>query len=461
MNPPAGPLGSLANCRAIVLGLGRFGGGAGAARYLAERGARVLVTDLRTAEELPEARAELAGLDLEWVLGEHRLADFEGAELVVANPAVPSGSSWLQHARQSGARVTTEIELFLGVADCKTIGITGTHGKTSTASFTVQLLEAAGLRAHLGGNAGGSLLGSVENLDPEDVAVLELSSYQLEHLGTPPLAKRGLDAAAITCLGNDHLGRHGDAAGYAAAKRRIAELMRAGAPLVLGGGLDREPSFARLPGARGPNQSAISSTANSSAANSSSEGAAGLPEFQRRNAALARDLVASLGIPPPDSQLALRTPPHRLEQLPALCGMNVFDNAVSTTPESTAAALESLPGPVVLLAGGRSKELPWEPLLRAAEGRLRAAVTFGEVAAELTLALRARGLPAVRADDLGTAVALAAGLGRPGDTLLFSPAASSFDAFPNFQERARVFRGALDGLRELPAAHSGGSPPRS
>ncbi len=449
MSDAGGPLGSLKGKPVVVFGLGRFGGGAGAARFLAERGARVLVTDLREAAELPEARKELAGLDLQWRLGEHRHQDLEGAELVVANPAVPAGSEWLRHARAGGARITTEIELFLAFAECPAIGITGTHGKTSTATFAVQWIEAAGRTALLGGNAGGSLLGRVGRFEQDDIAVLELSSYQLEHLGAPPLAARGLEAAAITCLGNDHLDRHGGSGGYAAAKRRIAELVRPGGDLWLGGDLEQDPEFSGLSGAR-----AASSLDSAGERLPGAESLLGqLPGFQRQNAALALDLVGSLGIEIPRPGAPLRTPPHRLEALPPLAGLRVLDNAVSTTPESTATALQSLDGPVVLLLGGRSKGLPLNPLLQAAQGRVRAAVAFGEAASEFSLALREARISAVRAEDLGAAVALSVGLGRPGDTLLFSPAASSFDGYPNFRERAAAFRASLDALRKPAPFH--------
>ena len=313
----------------------------------------------------------------------------------------------------------------------------------------MQWIEAAGGKALLGGNAGGSLLGRVGQFGQDDIAVLELSSYQLEHLGTPPLAARGLEAAAITCLGVDHLDRHGGAEGYAAAKRRIAELVQPGGDLWLGGELEQDPEFSNLSGAR------AASSLDSARAQLPEVGSLleQLPGFQRRNAALALDLVGSLGVEVPQPRAPLQTPPHRLEALPPLAGLRVLDNAVSTTPESTAAALQSLDGPVLLLLGGRTKGLPLKPLLQAAQGRVRAAVAFGEAAADFTLALREAGIPAVRADDLGAAIALSVGLGRPGDTLLFSPAASSFDGYPNFRERAAAFRVSLDALRKPAPFH--------
>ena len=435
------PAGRYEGVRALVMGVGRFGGGAGAARFLTREGARVTVTDLRSAAELPEARTELSGLELEWVLGEHRARDFERAELVVANPAVSPRSEWLRLARESGARVTTEVELFLAASRCRRVAVTGTQGKSSSVRFLLELLLAAGVRAVLGGNAGGSLLDRLDDLDEDAVAVLELSSYQLEHLGAPPESARGLEAAGVTQLLDDHLERHGGREGYSAAKRRIAELLEPGRPLYLGGGLHLDPAWRELPGARPVPE--LPAT-----------GDLDLPGFQRSNLALALALAAAVTGRTADDLLAprpnLSTPPHRFEELPPLGGVRVVDNGVSTTPDSTAAALRELDRPTVWLAGGQDKGLDWAPALEAARGRVRAAVCFGACAPRLTLALREAGVPAVRSRDLGPAVRLAVGLARDGDALLFSPAAASFDAYPNFLERARAFRHALDGCRARP-----------
>jgi UDP-N-acetylmuramoylalanine--D-glutamate ligase len=213
-----------------VMGLGLFGGGSTVARHLARRGARVTVTDQRSASELAAALSQLDGLGLRFVLGEHRTEDFTRAGLVVANPAVAPHSPYLRAARAAGVPITSETALFLEACPARIAAVTGTQGKSSTCHTLHQLLSSAGLAAHLGGNIGHSLLEEAETMRPEEIVVLEISSYQLEvlppTLGTPGSPPAVEAVCAVNVLA-DHLERHGSLAAYAAAKRRILELVRA------------------------------------------------------------------------------------------------------------------------------------------------------------------------------------------------------------------------------------------
>jgi UDP-N-acetylmuramoylalanine--D-glutamate ligase len=455
--------------RAVVMGLGRFGGGVGAVRYLLACGAHVVGTDLRSAAELPEAVHDLDGLDVELVLGTHRERDFEEADLVVVNPAVPPTAPLLRRAHASGTRLTSEIELFTAAATCRLVGITGTQGKSSTTAFTAELLRRTGANARVGGNFGGSLLGALAELRPTDVVVLELSSYQLEGLGRPVALARPFEAVSVTNIEADHLERHGSLASYAAAKRRILELLDPAlgvAVLPAGPGpCSTWESPAGEPLADDPVVGAHrvvrfdpSATPHDLALTIAGEpctvpgpAALGLPAFQAANlrAALAlcdglglgRAAVAGLAAAP------LSAPAHRLERLADLGGASVWDNGFSTTPDSTAAALESLDAPVVLIAGGRAKNLPTQVLADAARGTVRAAFTFGDAAVAFAELLATGGVATTACPTLEAAVDAAAAALRPGDALLFSPACASFDTHANFRERALAFRAALERAR--------------
>lgn len=434
--------GRLEGRSAIVLGLGRFGGGSAAARWLATRGARVLGTDLRGPDELPEARAALADLDVELVLGGHDGVPFETADLVVVNPAVPPTAPPVERARRGGALVTSEIELVLAAATCRLVGVTGTQGKSSTVSFVHQLLEAAGQVSVAGGNLGGSLLERLDALAPHDVAVLELSSYQLEGLGRPPIVRRPFEVIAVTNVLADHLERHGDRDGYAAAKARILELLAPDGLAVLPEGPGptaawTAPRVERFDPAPGDGEWARAN---------------GLPPFQAPNlraaTAVARALVDDADrLDGARASAALAAPPHRCERLADLDGARVIDNGVSTTPDSTAAVLADLAGPVVLIAGGQLKDLDLAPLTEAARGRTRAALCFGSSAAVLARALGEAGVATEATTSVEEAVERATAALEPGATLLFSPAAASFDTHPNFRERALAFRRALERVR--------------
>lgn len=436
--------------RATVLGLGLFGGGVAAARWLVERGARVTVTDLRDAATLAPAVRELAGLDVELVLGEHRARDLEEAALVVANPAVPPDSRWLARARAAGAVVTSEVELFLRTTPARTVLVTGTHGKSSTVHALGQLLEHAGVRARAGGNLGAPLLGC--DAGAGEVCVVELSSYQLEALPRPCEPVPGAAAAAVTCVAADHLERHGDVAAYAAAKARIGELCGERAELWLPEDLSA-PRFTETP-ARvrrfGPGAELRVEDGELRLGDEVLGRVEDVPlpgTFQVRNVLLALGLARGLVDGPGGLRAAvprLRGLPHRLEDLGAVDGVRVLDNGVSTTPESTTAALESVDGPCTLLVGGQRKRgLDFDTLWRAAAERGARAVAFGAAGGELAEELGRAGVPVERAGTLEEAVSRGLSRTPAGGTLLFSPACASFDAYPNFRARALAFRAAL------------------
>jgi UDP-N-acetylmuramoylalanine--D-glutamate ligase len=444
--------------RAVVFGLGRFGGGAGAARCLAREGYDVLATDQRGAADLAPTLEELAGLPIRYALGGHRAEDFEQADLVVANPAVRPDHELLALARRRGARVTTEVELFLERAANPLLAVTGTQGKSSTVRMTADFLAASGVRARAGGNLGGSLLDALCELAPDEVCVLELSSYQLEHLGTPP---RRVAAVAVTNVLSDHLERHGTRQAYAAAKRRILELLAAGGTAILPAGEFKDwtaPGTRRIDFALERRRGAelfleeglfrFGEESLGRAADLQLPGG-----FQRANALVALGLARVLGAAPEALAQAIgraRGLEHRLEDLGRRRGRRVIDNGVSTTPDSTIAALLELEPGAILVCGGQAKRgLALEPLAEVARARGARAVAFGASAAALVSAFEARGVPVEGARSVEEALALAFA-GPPGAPLLFSPACASFDAYLNFRARALAFRAALPPEDPLP-----------
>jgi UDP-N-acetylmuramoylalanine--D-glutamate ligase len=451
--------------RVTVQGLGLFGGGVGVTRFLARHGARVTITDTRSAEDLAPAIAALEGIPVRFVLGEHRREDFEGADLVVANPAVAPTNVWLTIARAASVPITSEIELFLRACPARIAAVTGTQGKSSTCNTLLQLLVADGQRAHLGGNIGGSLLDAAESMRADDAVVLELSSYQLETLpsviGGPGEHPR-VEVVCVTNVLADHLDRHGTLEDYAAAKRRILALASAvqGAAVLSAEdarlaswtepNLRRIDAFPTRPPDRGLNVSDGHFRAERERLGRVAD--LRLPgAFQRENTLLALGIARELGAAPERLARAisdLAGLPHRLQDLGVVAGHRVWDNGVSTTPDSTASALVALAArgePVTLLAGGQAKALPLEALARTAAQRARRAITFGASGAELARAFRAAGLEVLECADLEQAVERAFAHMEAGEALLFSPACASFDRHLNFQDRARAFRAALPG----------------
>lgn len=457
---PDSLLSTLAGRRVTVMGLGLFGGGATVARFLARRGARVTVTDLRREAELAPALRSLEGLPVRFVLGEHREEDFSGTELVVANPAVPPQSPFLSAARAHGVPVSSEIALFLELCPARIAAVTGTQGKSSTCNTLHQLLLAAGMRAHLGGNVGHSLLEECSEMRREEVVVLELSSYQLEAL-PPQLGRSGrpprVEWVAVTNVLADHLERHGTLEGYAAAKRRILELVEAsrGAALLSAecprlsewrpGRWERVDVWPTRASARGANFHAGWFRLEEERLGRLED--LRLPgHFQRENTLLALALARRLGASPAALAAAVGTLealPHRMQDLGLHAGHRVIDNGVSTTPDSTISAVQSMRSGFTLLLGGKPKALALDELVRTLQGRVRRVGIFGAAVEGFPSVFSAAGVECFAARRLEDAIAEAFARMQPGEELLFSPACASFDAYLNFRERALAFRAAL------------------
>jgi UDP-N-acetylmuramoylalanine--D-glutamate ligase len=399
-------------------------------------------------EVLPSDWVALEAAGAELVLGPHPSEPLATAEWIVANPAVRPDLPALVAARARGAIVTSEVELVLGALAGRVAAVTGTQGKSSTTTFAVQLLRAAGLPALAGGNLGGSLLDRLDSFGPDQRFVLELSSYQLEALSSPLRSPPRLEAAALLNVLPDHLERHGSFQEYARAKGRLFELLAPGGLAVLGPGLPA-PALEVLAGdhhrlelpCEGPDAGPLE--------------VGGvplwpaeelpLPAFQRGNVRAALALAHALGATAEALAGALptlRAPAHRLESLGSVAGRPVWDNGVSTTPDSTLAALAELPAPVTVLLGGQPKAgLDYGLLARTIAERGDLAIVFGAAVEPLGQALASAGARWLSAPALDAATALAMDTGS--DALLFSPACASFDAFPNFRERALSFRRLL------------------
>ena len=453
MSPAPAETISPRGARALVLGLGRFGGGLGVARWLLAEGARVCVTDRLPRADLAAAADELERAGAELVLGGHEGLDPADFDLVVVNPAVPQSAPLVRAARQAGTRVTSEMSLLLERWPGPVLGITGSNGKSTTVSLTEALLKAAGCPVRAGGNLGGSLLPELAGLAPGTVAVLELSSFRLEVSGALGL---GPDVAVITNITPNHLDRHGNMASYREAKAQV--LVRARVAVLppdaeLGGPLDLPPGCAPLrfgPAGAGIDLGLDVSGHLTDAGGSRrlSTSALALPGHSARLDLAAALLAAGalIGDPAaidaalPQALAAWRPLRHRFERLARLDGVTWVDDSASTTPESTAASLAAVEGPCLLIVGGRDKGLSPEPLLAAAAKRCRLVLALGEQGPDLAAALGERG---VEAEDVGTlelAVGRAAALAAPGDTVLLSPGYSSHDQFPHFEARAEAFR---------------------
>ena len=445
---------SLEGRRVLVMGLGLFGGGVGAVRFLCMEGARVTVTDLRPAEALRESLRALEPLPVVYRLGGHEASDFRGTDLVVANPGVPRSSRFLRIAEKRGVPVTTEICLFVERCRAPVVGVTGSSGKTTTTSLVGRMMRRKAPRTMVGGNIGGSLLDRLEEISLDTHVVLELSSFQLDRLTDMEWSPQ---TAVITNFAPNHLDIHGSLQAYKRAKRQIIVHQDVHDVVVLNGD---DPEIRQW---SGDGRRIVFSTKRTSGCDvylgdgkirhrvGHSEktvcpvNAVALPgRHNLANALAACGAALSNGVNEADIATVLRTfkgVPHRLERVADIGGVTYYNDSIATSPDRTQVALAALPSGVVLIAGGYDKGLAYDALGCHIGRRVSHLILTGQTADALAASVPA-GSPTriLRADSLDAAVSAAARWAESGNTVLFSPASASYDCFRNFEERGDRFK---------------------
>jgi UDP-N-acetylmuramoylalanine--D-glutamate ligase len=439
----------LAGQRVLVLGLGISG--RSAAAFCAAHGARVTAADERDP-------AKLSGLDaldgrIECAVGVP-FPDPAEFDLVVPSPGIPPA-----RYRERARRVWGDIELAFRCLQVPVVAVTGTNGKSTTAMLVEAMCNEAGLRARAAGNLGPPALGLVGA--PLDVAVLEVSSFQLETVESFRPA-----VAVVLNVTPDHFDRHPSFEAYAAAKRRVLEQQRADDTAVLGvddacvrGFADAAPGrvlgfSTRAPVARGAWLDAGGVWLRLGNAKPQRFSQDGLPPQPPENRLAALCAVAALGADPAKAWSALahfRGLPHRLELVARRADALFVDDSKATNPAAALRALASFAQPLVWIGGGRAKGLDLAELADAVAARSRAAVLLGEAAPALEQALRGR-VAVERATSIEEATQRAARHARPGDVVLLAPGCASLDMFRNYEERGDRFRAAaqaLDGAEAL------------
>lgn len=442
--------------RATIVGLGREG--TALARFLVRQGARVTVTDIKEESELKEALEDLVGLPIRYLLGGHPEETLE-ADVVFVSPGVPREIPVLAEARRRGIELSSETRLFFSLCPAPIVGITGSSGKTTTTSLVGEILEAHGRRTYVGGNIGSPLLGIVEQIEPEDCVVMELSSFQLEALDQSP------HIAAVLNLSPNHLDRHQTMDDYVGAKtrilkyqrdtdwavlnadqkatRRLAELCQGqvaffsdSQPVEQGAYLQGDEITVRWHGQQHP------------VCPVSEIKLLGSHNLDNVLAACAVAAAAGASAPTMGTVVtSFRGVEHRLELVGEILGVSYFDDSIATSPDRTIAALRSFAQPIILLAGGREKHLPLEALAGVIAEKVKALVLFGEAAPLLEQAVRhagadapGRALPIHLCSDLREAVHSAARVAEHGDVVLLSPACTSYDMYRDFAQRGDHFK---------------------
>ena len=451
--------------RVTILGGARQG--QAAARWLLLHGAVVTVNDRRSIEQMKEAKSNLAGTNVTWILGNHPIEILDTTEILCVSGGIPLDNLLIIEAIKRGIPLTNDTQVFMEVCPCPAIGITGSAGKTTTTTLVGLMAKKAEgninpifihfQHAWIGGNIGDPLLNHVDEMTKDDLAILEISSFQLEQMTVSP------KVAAILNITPNHLDRHGTIEVYTAAKKRILDFQQASDTAVL---CREDPGSWNLKAhahgrvvsfGTGPLHGEQEGTFLSDGILHLHKDGVEIPLLHRDQIQLRGDhnvmnVLAAFAIGyaaalPLDAMCSaaveFRGVPHRLEFVREWNGVQWYNDSMATAPERTMAAIRTFNEPIVLLLGGRDKNLPWEELANLVRQRVEHVVLFGEAAEKIEAALKqATGpLPQTlkRCRSLGEAVQLAANVARSGDVVLLSPGGTSFDQFRDFEERGEAF----------------------
>ncbi len=444
--------------RIVILGAARQG--LALARWLVKHEAIVTLSDKRSDAELASARATLSGLPIQWALGGHPIELLDQADVLCLSGGIPLALPIVDAALQRGIPLSNDTQIFMEAVPCKTIGITGSAGKTTTTTLVGQMAkDAYGDKAFIGGNIGDPLINYVDGMIPTDIAVLEISSFQLEQMTISP------NVASRLNITPNHLDRHGTMEAYTAAKARILEFQSSKDIAILG--RDDVGAWNLRNKAKGKIHSFGYSKMDEDAEGTYFddgilylyEHRVDIPLLRRDQIQLRGDhnvsnVLAAFAIGhaagfPLDSMLTaaeeFRGVPHRLEFVRELRGVRWYNDSIATAPERTMAAIRSFDEPLVLLLGGRDKNLPWNDLANLIHQRVDHVVIFGEASEKINKAVAADGsaqrpFTLDRVEHLHEAIIKASEVAESGDVVLLSPGGTSFDEFKDFEERGEKFR---------------------
>ncbi|MFZ2634681.1 MAG: UDP-N-acetylmuramoyl-L-alanine--D-glutamate ligase [Desulfosalsimonadaceae bacterium] len=439
----------LKNKHSVVVGLGRSG--VSMAGFLVTRGASVTVTDNRPPEELQNVLPALKALGVAIELGRHEDATFENADLIVLSPGVPHTIGPVVKAKAKGVPVIGEIELAYRFLRTPILAITGTNGKSTVTELLGDMLQRSGFNVLTGGNLGTPLVEFIDQQDGIDFIVAEISSFQLDTID-----RFRPRVSVILNITDDHLERYADFDEYARSKARIFEnqaphdicIINAADPAILAvsknltatkfafncahmtdnrAWIDRRTLWFHTPddGDRAVDCSEIPLKGKHNLENIAAAGLATLA-VGGTIAAVESALKVFKGLH------------HRVEYVDTKNGVAFYDDSKATNVDAVVRALESFSGPVVLIMGGRDKGGSYESLKPRMARCVKQLIVMGEAAEKIASVFKDM-VPVVRAGNMGEAVRLAAKTAVSGDTVLLSPACSSFDMYTSYAQRGDDF----------------------
>ena len=453
----------------LIIGAARQG--LALARYLVKHGAKVTINDKKMPHELQEEQDSLKDIDVEWMLGAHFSSLLKGKDLVCLSGGIPLDLPLVKDAMRRRILLSNDTQIFLEACPCPTVGITGSAGKTTTTTIVGRMAEEAYRQSEnkvwIGGNIGDPLINYVDEMNEDDIAILEISSFQLGQMTLSP------NIVALLNLTPNHLDRHKTMKAYAAAKARLLENQNEEGIAVIG--RDDEGARSMISFARGkmftfgskPLVAGESGTYPLDDYIYFQDNRMDIPlipiesirlrgEHNLLNILAAAAIGFVAGFPKKALSDALKDfygVEHRLEMVHEWKGATWYNDSIATAPERSMAAVRTFDEPIVLMLGGRDKKLPWGKLAELIRQRVDHVVLFGEAAQKIAKAMggnRVGQRPYTISHCIGLedAVIAAEKVAEEGDVVLFSPGGTSFDEFKDFAERGARFRELVRGFGE-------------
>lgn len=448
---------SVCGKRVAICGIGR--NNTPVIKQFLSHGAIVTACDRRTRDQLGETADELEAAGAALSLGEGYLDGLNDMELILRTPGMKPYLPPFEEARKKGIPVTSEMELFFELCPAPIYAVTGSDGKTTTTTIIAGLLRAAGKTVHLGGNIGRPLLPDIDNIQPEDAAVVEISSFQLTMMTQSP------HVAVITNVAPNHLDWHTDMQEYIDAKKNLIAHQTKTDRAVLNADNAITAAFAKevkgellLFSRKAPQAGAwlredgmLCVTADGETTPVIAAKDILLPGDHNVENYLAAFAAVWGDVPPTVMAEYARHfggVPHRCELVRERNGVKWYNDSIGTSPSRTIAGLKAFDRPVILIAGGYDKHIPYDPLGPVAADTVKAAILMGATANAIEAAIRACAeLPIARVNSMEEAVQTADALAKNGDIVFMSPASASFDLYRNFEERGEHFKRCVAALK--------------
>ncbi|MFP4081552.1 MAG: UDP-N-acetylmuramoyl-L-alanine--D-glutamate ligase [Candidatus Aminicenantes bacterium] len=440
----------------LVVGLGKTG--EEVCRFLLPRGAQVKVSEKKTGEELGGRLSFLEKKGVKVETGTHQLSTFLENDLIVPSPGVPPLPE-LKAAQEQGVKIISEIEMAYSFLKGKIVGITGSNGKSTTASLTHKILKEGGLPSYLAGNIGTPLISLVENSQKDDIYVAEISSFQLQYTQHFRSA-----VSVLLNISPDHLDWHPSFTQYFEAKKKLLDFQQDHDKAVLNRdqplvwklrsrakaqvyGFSRKVSV--CPGCfvkgewiviRDKQQGTLMKTSEIPLVGS----------HNQENVMAAAAVGYLFGIPLSQIKKSVKTfigLQHRLEKVSTIAGVDFFNDSKATNVEAALNAVQSFSEKIILILGGRDKGGDFKKLRLPVKEKAKKIIVLGEAAGKIERALQ-NSLPVNRVSSLREAVRMGFRESRPGEVVLLAPACTSFDMFQNFEQRGDIFKQEVFDLKK-------------